>query len=598
MPQVPVYSTPQAQPQELPGVQFQTPFHLMQQSEIAAGQQVRTGEAIQRAGGALGQAAMQQQADINEATVKAAVSQVMDAHNVILRDKDAGYMNLQGADAVKNYDATLQALDQATRKAGEGLTNDAQRKMWAETSQRLNLQAVNEVRIHAGQQTKVYNMQQSDALTNASINSMVASSPTWDIDGSPFKMYAATAREQAAESARLRFGQNADPAIIDQQVKQVMTAAAGQVIGDLVTRGMPDKAKAYLDSLNPNDIDARQMDKLRSMVHENSTLQQAQQQSDAIYAGADGDMGRALDDARKIADPDVRQKTLALVKERFSEVEAAKNNTTRTANNAGLLMLTPGGGGLSKLMKSPVWQDMSAEARHTAVEWAKAAAQGDGTAKLDQIAIYQRILNEGGKDLVTFGKTNIVETAKKYGLTDKSLILDLVHKSTAIDSKDAITVNKMKAYKDAQDIYGPMLTNAGIVKPLAGMSQTQKEGQAKAVADFGNMMQTKIDDWIEHNGGKRPDPATIRQMVKDSLTPMFVRDSGAMPWSDDKSKPAYQVTPEEKPKAYIPAKDMATQYPAEYRAIYNKLQTQLKRAPKASEIENEFTRINAAKGRQ
>lgn len=136
MPKVPTYDSFQATPTAQPQTRFDAPEMV----DTANRQTQQTGQALMQAGGQIGQVALDMQRQANQLRVDDALNQAKETALNLTYDKDAGFTNLKGVNALERPDGKPLAeeygdnLNQTIQKISSGLGNDAQRQMFARYS--------------------------------------------------------------------------------------------------------------------------------------------------------------------------------------------------------------------------------------------------------------------------------------------------------------------------------------------------------------------------------------------------------------------------------------------------------------------------------
>jgi hypothetical protein len=114
MPTVPTYTTPSVEPQALPTVRDQVPYHLSSYAGQGGRETASLGAGLVRAGDEMMAEATRRQIGLNEAAVKDYDSRLMGAIQGVLYgtpdNPDNGYMAFKGKNAVDAFDVTSSKL--------------------------------------------------------------------------------------------------------------------------------------------------------------------------------------------------------------------------------------------------------------------------------------------------------------------------------------------------------------------------------------------------------------------------------------------------------------------------------------------------------
>ncbi len=612
MPNVPIYSTPTVAPGELPGIRQQTPYRMMQAAEIGPNQVAKLGNALTSAGVQTLDLMTHEQILTNEIKGKNFATSQVTGNDAITHGSDdgkiPGYLSLKGEDAMKAYDETVAKLKQIPIDLAKDLDNPAQQQLVDNVSKMQLEAALNQVKAHRDQQIQVAD--KTAAQTRVAVNASSATkgyNPVTDTPLANFdhdnpannSAYQQSLLTVETETRSLWAGNKPDviQAKVDEMLGNVYAQTLGYILGgkhgggDVASVAVAQKYfESVKDQLTPAQIEAAD-----GALKTRATLVNAQTAADDVYSrfGAAKDEKSALEAVYKITDPEVRQKTLAMVKERFNSDQMISERGMRDADNKGLLALT-NGGTLQSLMNSDTWGGMSAHAQHTAQEWVRSNqlhnAQLSQIDKMADMAGYQQILQLRQDNPAAFAGLDIVKTAKELGIKSPATVGQIINMQASYNKGDAAEAAFNTAFKNARVLYGPLLVNAGLT-PLPGMDPNKKAAADTGKAAFEAQVQGDIQDWMKANGNKIPDGKALDTIIKQNLTPMFIRDTGS--WfglGSDQTKLLGTMKADERAKAYtISASDLQKQNPAQYRQLSDSLKTKFGRVPTPVEIENQYT---------
>ena len=612
MPNVPVYNTPTVSPSDLPGFRQQAPSRtsLMQSASLAGEQAEALGNAGVRAGVVALNIMTEEQIQANETRAKDFDTQQVTSNDAILHGSadgsTKGFLALQGQAAVDAYDDTVKRLQSVPRDLSPGLENTTQQRLVSNTSQlRLNA-AMTQAKIHRDQQLRVASQAADDARTKVGADSAAKSfNPITDSAKLNFNNDAPdqnSAYQQGLQtvvsSTRSRYA-DMPPEVIEEKVKEALGRTYVATIGHMLDGKGNDlaamtSAKDYFDKIK-DDLPVEVADKIGAHLQKGSVLANAQASADAIGDRFGGDMAGALAEVRKITNPEVREKTESLVKERFNTDEMIKQRQMRDADNAGLLQIT-NGGSLRQLMASPVWSGMSAHAQHQAEEWVRAkqlhGAQMSQIDKMNDLVGLQKVLQLRQDNPAQFANLDMVATSRELGIKSPATVKQLIEVQASYNKGDAAEATFNTAFKNARTLYSPLLVQAGIA-PLPNMDKEKKAAAEGNVATFESQVQSDIQSWMKDNGNKIPDGKVLQGIIQQNLTPVFIHGTGS--WfglGDDKSKPLGITKPEERQKAYVvSASELQKQSPTQYAQVVNGLKARLGRNPTPSEVENQYTQM-------
>lgn len=267
MPTVPIYDTPQVDQATLPAAQFAAP----DMPDVAGKQMAQLGQATLAAGATTSRIAQHLQAEQDDAQTKALDNEFADRMRVILHNKDTGYMNQVGKNAVDGRDATVKAIDEARVEISAGLQNDVQRRMFDAVTGRRVQTALTHVDTHAANQTRIWHDGESVARIKSGIADALTSSAAWnqkDADGKatgPYNMAKATAIAEARSLASMR---GYDTAQTEQLVAETAAGLHTAVLTNMVSLGQSKTARDYLEAAAPEIAKGApdKLDDLRNLV--------------------------------------------------------------------------------------------------------------------------------------------------------------------------------------------------------------------------------------------------------------------------------------------------------------------------------------------
>lgn len=270
MPKVPTYDNFQAAPNAFTTARVQDT--VTSDLTSAGGRQMQQmGRSVADFGGKMGNIALDMQQQANSLRVQDALNQAREAANMLTYDKEQGFTNLRGRDALDRPNGQPLAMEYAERyksrlaEIGSSLGNDAQRMAFNQHADQLAEGFHSNVMSHEGQQFRDYAMsvqdgtiklRAQDIATNYS-NPDVVNSAVDDIRASAYdlaRMKGMSATEAEAHVKTLLSSahvtaiksalQNDNPVYADKYMKQYSRDMTADDI--LSVRGVLDK---HLDSV-------------------------------------------------------------------------------------------------------------------------------------------------------------------------------------------------------------------------------------------------------------------------------------------------------------------------------------------------------------
>jgi lysozyme family protein len=282
MPTVPIIDSPTVSPEVggpqpfvAPGVEPVRNFQPEQGAKLGAATQA-AGQTMIKIGDML-------QDQIDDANTKAADSWYTSQAQKVLFDPKEGYLNSIGIKAKDGYLPTQEKLTKLRQDAEVALTNDVQKRMFAQVAAKHEINFSSQMDVHAVKQIRVYAAGESEARQKQYTDLAIA-------DPVGRQSYIATAVQEANDRADL-FQLPADSA----QRKQIVMGAYQDVhIGvanDMMLNNKFGEAKGYLDkAFKDQQMDGKTYQTLSKQVDAGYRKQKAVTLGDAIFKS-----GQALD---------------------------------------------------------------------------------------------------------------------------------------------------------------------------------------------------------------------------------------------------------------------------------------------------------------
>ena len=199
MPRVPTYDDFQAAPQALPSVRLSAPA----MPDVAGQQLQQTGQALQRAGQTMGQEALRMVEQANEVRVNDALNKAKETALRLTHDKDVGYNNLRGINALERPDGKPLADEYSERlreqidQIGAGLGNDVQRQVFTAQASGMLTSFRGQLQQHEAQEFKTYSLSVSEGVQSTAVNDIALNWRNPDAVGKAVKRIEAETYRQA-----------------------------------------------------------------------------------------------------------------------------------------------------------------------------------------------------------------------------------------------------------------------------------------------------------------------------------------------------------------------------------------------------------------
>lgn len=171
MPRVPLYDSLQASPTSLPSVRLNAP----DMPDVAGRQAQEMGQGLMQAGGEVGRIALDMQNTANQLRVDDALNQAKETALRLAYDKEEGFTNLKGINALERPDGKPLAdeygdkLNQQIQQLSGSLGNDAQRQAFARSSNDILTSFKGQAIQHESSEYKTYALSVSDGVQSTAL---------------------------------------------------------------------------------------------------------------------------------------------------------------------------------------------------------------------------------------------------------------------------------------------------------------------------------------------------------------------------------------------------------------------------------------------
>jgi len=474
MPKVPTYQPNQISQAAEPGV-----MQNLRVDPRALGGDTRPFEAAQRMG-AVAQKMIEDADDINVRDADLAAAQLQ---NRIERE----VKEMRGKNSVGSPDYIEKEWKKGLEEIERTLSSDRQRTKFGSIKQArfISLEDVAhkhmnaEMRRHDDEQTVAYvNTSRDDALSNYKDPERIGIS--------------LMQQEKAILDHADRHGVSDE--VRKQNVAEAISKTHYGVISRYVNNGEDLSATKYFKSIvdKLTGVDKMAAEK---MLEEGSLRGEAQRQSDAIFSKQSENMTEALDKAREIKDPKLRDEVVSRVKQRFAEKKQAEQVDVEGLHRRATDVLdkTPD----VDLIPREDWSRFSLSERAALKRYA--ADRAAGKQPQTDWQTYYDLMNmaSGPKGLQDkFASINLMDM-KYRGNLDDSEFRKMVQKQADIRSGRGQSDKELNGYRSTTEIVNTALNSVGIKpNPKAGSKDAER------VAEFRRSVDTAIMQRQEELGKK------------------------------------------------------------------------------------------------
>lgn len=294
------------------------------------------------------------------------------------------------------------------------------------------------------------------------------------------------------------------------EVDRMMTEQTGKVHSAIIERhlnsGDDRVAKAYFDKYGDQLTGSQKMS-VEKALEAGMLRGESQRSSDAILKKYGENMGGALEEARKIEDPKLRDETLGQLKQNYADIKAAKSYQVENMhrNAANILDKTPD---VSKIPASQ-WAQFSLSERASLKAYAKQRAEGDLNTNWGEYYNLKTMAAQP-ETRATFLKTNLFENYRTK-MADPEF-KELVNMQSELRKGDGKSQRELDGFLSTKEIVDGALRKADI-----DPSPKEGSGDAEKVFSFKNQVNTQLKE-IEARTGKKPTSDEELKIVNGLLT--------------------------------------------------------------------------------
>jgi hypothetical protein len=267
MPTVPTYDLPTVGLEAGSPGTFATPSPVAPMPDVVGKDLERMGAATVAAGATVKKVADQIRYDIADADVKALDNRMSEEQRKLLHDPTDGYLAKPGKAAIDAREPAIKALEKQQQAIIDELQNEGKTlelAMFKQVAQKRMQISLNQIDLHALQQTKIYDIGEGKARINNAIDDAAANWTTWNQKNSPYAAFKATA-VQEAELLADKMGLPKDAAQRKELVMGTTTKLHTDVINNLLSKDNAPAAAAYFQA-NIKEIASDKTDELAKSV--------------------------------------------------------------------------------------------------------------------------------------------------------------------------------------------------------------------------------------------------------------------------------------------------------------------------------------------
>lgn len=478
--------------------------------------------------------AFEEKEKADDIRVQDAYAQAIKRKNERFWDPKAGVIARRGRDAAGVVDEFGPMFEKDLSDIEDTLSNAEQKAQFRNIRSRLTSEFGEGLMKHSFQESEKF---ADDTYKSVIENTVNDAAVNFAQDG---KVGASlvTLKGAAIEYAK-RKGMDAEQTRLEEG--RVTSGLHRAVIDQMLSAKLDLKAKEYFDANKDAIVDKDDKKAAMDAVNEGYTRGEAQRKAGELYDSNKGNLKQALDNARKISNPDVQAATVAEIKMRHSEMEAIRQDSREKTFRSASLVVEQ-----SKERPEPkVWNSLSLEERNALDNRIKFLREGREVVT-DMPTYYEvKQLASHPATMDQFKKTNLMLYQTKIGKTELKELIELQAGLRRGDEKTKLKLDGIQ-------------THAGIVdQSIRAMginpSEHKDDDEAKRVANFRRMVDQEVMA-IQQKTGKEVTNDEVQEVV-DKLTSKVVIEQkflGADYLWPDSEKTSFEVQIDD-----VPSKDRA-----------------------------------------
>lgn len=534
-------------------------------------QAIDMGRGLMSAGGELSKIVIQDQMDVNEAITKDADNVAAQNVSKIMNNPEGGFLTLKGRAAVEGRDATRAAVQDALSEAGEGLQNDMQRRMYREVAQRRLQMALQQIDVHASEQTRVWNETETTARIGNAADGAVGNWYAWNQPAGPNNPFTTNRDTMVAETKALvklkGFGEDSE--VSKAAVTAALTKMHQNVIASMVSAEKVTEANEYFKR-NYNEIDPGDRPKLEGELRKAEGAVIASGAADQIWAqegpkryGEATDLFKMEAKAREMFpnDPMKAKATIDELRSRSSAFDKSESEfITSNVNAVGQLLVA--GKSKKDIQLSPAFMQLPGAKQHEVLEaidnheytlQQRGYAAVDRAYMLGQRARTQRLQAEEDLErknapylfalsdprrLATMTREEVASTWTKVGIGNTN---SLLQKWDALQNK-----GQGAAIMSNDDAIKGSAVRLGIL-PATGKPN---DDQALGFINYQSVIAERVRafETTELQGRRDATPEEVRKIVQQVEIDRVYKPRTLLP---DKQVPLVNVKPEDLKDIYV-----------------------------------------------
>lgn len=306
------------------------------------------------------------------------------------------------------------------------------------------------------------------------------------------------------EAAYMQTADGKAPEVVQQDIQNIRSNTHSSVINRMLENNQDGLAKNYFEK-NKADLTSDDLGKLEKAINTGTLRGESQRMSDKIIVSTDS-MSAALEDARKIDNPELRDETARRVKDYYSTKKLAEEERNeRLHKQAGQIIDESGD---IDSIPPAMWNELSVSDRASLRSYSDKRKKGEEPST-DWESYYSLKTMAASPDLrQEFMKTNLMQY--RDDLSD-SEFKDLVNLQDGLRNKSGQTTKDLDGYRSNHEIVNTALSAMGL-EP----NPKPREKDAASVSLFKRKVDEAVVQYQQRSG--KPINSTEMQAIVDDLS--------------------------------------------------------------------------------
>jgi TusA-related sulfurtransferase len=473
---------------------------------------------------------------IDELEAQRALAQAVKKKNSLLLgdpddpDSDGGYFSRQGKNAMSDMDTYKQRLSLSFKEIEDGLSNERQKARYRQSIGQIDLEVDGQMKRHALGEAQRYDEQESMAALKAHQDDAVINYKdlvtSVDKDGNPTQTskirLALQKQEEIIKGFAARKGFDENSEFTKQKILESKTMTHKGIIERMLANDEDLYAQEYLNQVKESgEVDGNSLPDLEKLVEAGTLRGESQRWTDKIMDQNVG-MGTALEQARSIEDPKLRDEVTQRLKVRFAEANAVKEDQEQKNFDVVADHIEQ----FKSRDKIPAdqWLRLS-NAQRSAIDTRISQLNSGKHIVTDQEKYYDlRLMAASPQTRDKFAKMNLYVSARPY-MNDKDYN-KLVELQAGIIKNDEATLSRLDGFRSDNQVVNDSLKAVGI----------DPKKKPELYSQFATKIDSLVEQWKEQNGGKTIPNTELKKIIDNQLIEGTVPGTGIFGTSLFKTK--------------------------------------------------------------